>query len=44
MRKLASSLLAAALALGAISAYAHSGGTDRNGCHRDSRTGLIHCH
>lgn len=22
----------------------HSGGTDRFGCHRDSRTGLRHCH
>ncbi|MGL4827044.1 MAG: YHYH domain-containing protein [Vibrionaceae bacterium] len=25
-------------------AFAHSGGTDSNGCHRDSKTGLRHCH
>ncbi len=24
--------------------YAHSGGTDANGCHVDSRTGVRHCH
>lgn len=25
-------------------AIAHSGGTDRNGCHTDHRTGGYHCH
>lgn len=25
-------------------ALAHSGGTDRNGCHMDHRTGTYHCH
>jgi hypothetical protein len=25
-------------------AYAHSGGTDRLGCHYDHRTGVYHCH
>ncbi|CZE47717.1 YHYH domain-containing protein [Campylobacter geochelonis] len=25
-------------------AIAHSGGTDRNGCHTDSKTGSYHCH
>lgn len=25
-------------------AYAHSGRTDGNGCHRDTRTGQMHCH
>lgn len=24
--------------------FAHSGGTDENGCHTDSRTGDYHCH
>lgn len=23
---------------------AHSGGTDKNGCHRDTKTGTYHCH
>lgn len=23
---------------------AHSGGTDRNGCHRDTKAGTSHCH
>jgi hypothetical protein len=35
---LALSLLASAAAM------AHSGGTDSQGCHVDSRTGLRHCH
>ncbi|WP_370630218.1 YHYH domain-containing protein [Xenophilus sp. Marseille-Q4582] len=34
--------LALAMACGA--ALAHSGGTDRQGCHVDSRTGVRHCH
>lgn len=29
---------------GAASVYAHSGGTDRFGCHVDRRTGIKHCH
>ncbi|WP_350310518.1 YHYH domain-containing protein [Campylobacter hyointestinalis] len=24
--------------------YAHSGGTDSNGCHTNSKTGEYHCH
>lgn len=24
--------------------FAHSGGTDKNGCHRESATGTRHCH
>ena len=27
-----------------LSALAHSGGTDKNGCHRDHKTGGYHCH
>lgn len=34
-------LMALLLARGA---GAHSGGTDKNGCHRDRRTGTRHCH
>jgi hypothetical protein len=29
---------------GATTALAHSGGTDRSGCHMDHRTGVYHCH
>ena len=27
-----------------IGAYAHSGGTDANGCHTNHKTGEYHCH
>ncbi|PHS34617.1 MAG: hypothetical protein COA92_01605 [Sulfurovum sp.] len=39
-------LLASILLLGMFSSFsiAHSGGTDRQGCHVDSRTGVRHCH
>jgi hypothetical protein len=32
------------LAAASLTAYAHSGGTDSNGCHRDHATGGYHCH
>lgn len=32
------------LAAAGTLALAHSGGTDRRGCHTDHRTGLWHCH
>ncbi|WP_241523042.1 YHYH domain-containing protein [Herminiimonas fonticola] len=25
-------------------AFAHSGGTDKNGCHNDRKNGGYHCH
>lgn len=25
-------------------AFAHSGGTDSNGCHHDRKSGTYHCH
>lgn len=28
----------------AATLFAHSGGTDSNGCHTDSKTGYYHCH
>ena len=37
-------LTAVILATTAIAVQAHSGGTDRNGCHTDHRTGEYHCH
>ena len=30
--------------LAASFAQAHSGGTDKNGCHRDHSNGTHHCH
>ncbi|MFT3815449.1 MAG: YHYH domain-containing protein [Acidovorax sp.] len=27
-----------------LAAFAHSGGTDSQGCHVDHRTGVRHCH
>lgn len=27
-----------------VSVFAHSGGTDKYGCHHDKKTGLYHCH
>ena len=30
--------------LAASLAHAHSGGTDKQGCHMDHKTGTRHCH
>lgn len=43
MKKIAA-LLVFALTVASSLAFAHSGGTDRNGCHHDRRTGDYHCH
>lgn len=37
-------LIAAILAMASAAAFAHSGGTDSQGCHTDRRTGAYHCH
>jgi len=42
--KKTSALLAVLLAIGSSWAYAHSGRTDKNGCHHDHQTGTYHCH
>ncbi|WP_307015033.1 YHYH domain-containing protein [Agrobacterium tumefaciens] len=34
----------ALLAASAVSAYAHGGGLDKNGCHNDRKRGGYHCH
>ncbi len=36
--------IAAILTLSSAFAFAHSGGTDKNGCHTDHKTGTYHCH
>lgn len=30
--------------IGSSVVYAHSGRTDKNGCHHDRKTGTYHCH
>lgn len=37
-------LVILALALASSLALAHSGGTDKNGCHHDHKGGGYHCH
>lgn len=37
-------LLAIAITLACSLTYAHSGGTDKNGCHWDHKNGGYHCH
>ena len=37
-------MITIALFMGASFAFAHSGGTDSNGCHHDRKTGSQHCH
>jgi hypothetical protein len=39
-------VLAIAIIFGflSVNAFAHSGGTDANGCHTDHKTGQYHCH
>lgn len=41
MRKL---VLLLVFLFAAPAVFAHSGGTDRYGCHIDHRTGIRHCH
>ncbi|WP_199489651.1 MULTISPECIES: YHYH domain-containing protein [Mesorhizobium] len=36
--------MAAAIIACATGAFAHSGGTDANGCHTNHKTGAYHCH
>lgn len=37
-------LIAIALLLASGYVFAHSGGTDDSGCHRNHKTGDYHCH
>jgi hypothetical protein len=37
-------LVSVFLVLASLSASAHSGGTDDNGCHYNHKTGDYHCH
>lgn len=44
MKKLSAVIIAALIAVTSASAFAHSGGTDSKGCHRNHKTGDYHCH
>jgi hypothetical protein len=55
MKKVLLGLMLAGMFFGAVNASAsttaygsevvsHSGGTDKNGCHRDTKAGTRHCH
>lgn len=37
-------IIALALLMLSSFAFAHSGGTDSNGCHHDRKSGTYHCH
>tara|TARA_Y100001951_G_scaffold103813_1_gene113572 strand:+ start:7910 stop:8152 length:243 start_codon:yes stop_codon:yes gene_type:complete len=37
-------LIAAVLSVSSAVVFAHSGGTDSKGCHRNHKTGDYHCH
>ena len=41
MKKL---ILIIALATTSITVFAHGGGLDKNGCHKETKTGTRHCH
>lgn len=42
--KLSALLIAAVLSITSVAAFAHSGGTDSKGCHRNHKTNDYHCH
>ncbi|WP_156376456.1 MULTISPECIES: YHYH domain-containing protein [unclassified Methylophilus] len=37
-------LFAAVIFISSVNCFAHSGGTDKNGCHHNKKTGEYHCH
>lgn len=44
MQKTIAIIAALFMGLSAATAFAHSGGTDKNGCHHDRKNGGYHCH
>jgi hypothetical protein len=44
LMKLSAILIAALLSITSVAAFAHSGGTDSKGCHRNHKTNDYHCH
>jgi len=44
MKMIKLALAAALIAATATPVFAHGGGLDRNGCHKDNQNGGYHCH
>jgi len=44
LMKLSAILIAALLSITSVAVFAHSGGTDSKGCHRNHKTNDYHCH
>jgi hypothetical protein len=44
MKQLLIVAFAVIIGLSAVAAMAHSGGTDKYGCHHDRKAGTYHCH
>ncbi|CAI8715201.1 YHYH domain-containing protein [Pseudomonas sp. IT-P74] len=44
LMKLSALLIASLLSITSVAAFAHSGGTDAKGCHRNHKTNDYHCH
>jgi hypothetical protein len=44
LMKLSAILIAALLSITSVTVFAHSGGTDSKGCHRNHKTNDYHCH
>ncbi|WP_094030732.1 YHYH domain-containing protein [Pseudomonas guineae] len=44
MKSLVAIIISAVLAASSATVFAHSGGTDSKGCHRNHKTGDYHCH
>lgn len=44
MKRILSLIILTTFTLTSITAYAHGGRTDKNGCHKDKKSGTRHCH
>jgi len=44
VKKATAILIALLLVVSSVSALAHGGRTDKNGCHHNRKTGDYHCH
>ena len=44
MKKVFVAFVVVLLSVSSVAVFAHSGGTDKNGCHMDRKAGTRHCH
>lgn len=44
MKKIAALIISGIILATSVSAFAHGGRTDKNGCHMDRKAGTRHCH